>query len=169
MVDAYVLGEGLLRPAILGLFDMGTLQGGGEIARGELLRYLAESVWYPTALLPSQGVVWTAVDDHSATATLTDGPTSVTMLVRFGADNQILAIRVEQRAATVDKTSVLMPWECRMSDVQTQDGMRVPMTGEALYITPQGERPYFRGCADPSLFLCQACRVTVSDPFVPRG
>jgi hypothetical protein len=40
---------------------------------------------------------------------------------------------------------VLMPWECRMSNYQTRDAIRVPMTGEALYITPQGEKPYFKG------------------------
>ena len=145
VVDAFVDGEGLLRPSVSGLYAMGTLQGAGEIARGELLRHFAESVWFPTALLPSQGVVWQAVDDTSATATMTDGPISVTMLFRFGGDALITAIYVRERAAMVGKQTVLMPWKCRMSNYQTRDGMRIPMTGEALYITPQGERPYFRG------------------------
>jgi hypothetical protein len=145
VVDAFIAGNGLLRPTILGLFDMGTLQGTGEIARGELLRHFAESVWFPTALLPSQGVLWAAVDDSSAQATMSDGPISVTMLFRFGADGLVSTIFVAGRATTVDGATVLMPWECRMSNTQTQDGMRVPMTGEVLYITPQGERPYFKG------------------------
>jgi hypothetical protein len=145
VVDAFIAGEGLLRPAILGLYSMGAMQGTGEIARGELLRHFAESVWFPTALLPSQGVVWQAVDDGAAQATMTDGPISVTMLFRFGADGLITAIHVEGRATTVDGATVLMPWECRMSNYQTQDGMRVPLTGEALYITPQREKPYFKG------------------------
>lgn len=148
VVDAYIAGAGLLRPTILGIYAMGTLQGTGEIARGELLRYFAESVWFPTALLPSQGVVWQAVDDASANATMTDGPISVTMQFRFGADDLIHAIHVEGRAMTVGTATVLMPWECRMSNYQPRDGMLVPLTGEALYITPQGERPYFKGTTD---------------------
>ena len=148
VVDAFIAGEGLLRPTILGLYGLGTLQGTGEIARGELLRHFAESVWFPTALLPSQGVVWQAVDDASALATMTDGQISVTMLFRFGADDMIVAVSVEGRATTVGTATVLMPWECRMSNYQTRDGMRVPLTGEALYITPQGEKPYFRGTID---------------------
>ena len=148
VVDAFIAGEGLLRPTVLGLFAMGTLQGTGEIARGELLRHFAESVWFPTALLPSQGVVWQAVDDTSAQGTMTDGPISVTMLFRFGADGLITAIHVDGRATTVGTATVLMPWECRMSDYQTRDGMRVPLTGEALYITPQAEKPYFKGTID---------------------
>jgi hypothetical protein len=145
VVDAFIAGEGLLRPTILGLFDMGTLQGAGEIARGELLRHFAESIWFPTALLPSQGVAWTAVDDTSASATLTDGPILVTMLFRFGADGLVTSITAAGRATEVDGVTVQMPWECRMSDYQMQGGMRVPMMGEVLYQLPQGERPYFRG------------------------
>ncbi len=53
VVDAYVAGDGLLRPTILGLCSLGKLQGSGEIARGELLRHFSESVWFPTAFLPS--------------------------------------------------------------------------------------------------------------------
>lgn len=145
VVDAFIAGNGLLRPTILGLFGLGTLQGTGEIARGELLRYFAESVWFPTALLPSQGVVWQAADDTSAQATMTDGPISVTMLFRFGTDDLITSVSVEGRATTVGTATVLMPWECRMSNTQTRAGMHVPLTGEALYITPQGKKPYFKG------------------------
>lgn len=148
VVDAFIAGRGLLRPALLGLFDMGTLQGAGEIARGELLRHFAESVWFPTALLPSQVVTWTAVDDASALATLTEGPISVTMLFRFGTDGLVTTITAEGRATEVEGVTVQMPWECRMSDYQTHDGMRVPMTGEVLYHLPQGERAYFRGTID---------------------
>jgi hypothetical protein len=52
----------------MGLSALADLRCEGEIARGELMRYLAEAAWYPTALLPSQSVQWEALDDHSATA-----------------------------------------------------------------------------------------------------
>jgi len=55
-----------------------SLHGGREAARGELLRYFAEMAGYSSAFLPSQGVRWEALDEHSANATLVDGP--VTML-----------------------------------------------------------------------------------------
>ena len=145
VVDAFVDGQGLLRPAMLGLFDMGTQRGRGEIARGELMRHFAESIWFPTALLPSQGVTWTAVDDISASATMTDGPLSVTLLFRFGADGLVTSIHADGRAMQTGKTAVLIPWECRTSNVRTQDGMRILMTGEVLYLTPEGDRPYFKG------------------------
>jgi hypothetical protein len=58
VVDSYIAGQGLLHAAILGLFTMANLGGRGEIARGEFMRFFAEAAWYPTALLPSQGVRW---------------------------------------------------------------------------------------------------------------
>ncbi len=153
VVDAFIAGDGLLRPTILGLFDMGNTHGAGEIARGELLRHFAESVWFPTTLLPSQGVSWTAVDDTTAFATIKDGPITVTMLFRFGADVLVSSIHVEGRATTVDGATVLRPWECQVSNYRTQGGMRVPMTGEALYHMPQGERSYFRGTLDTLAYV----------------
>jgi hypothetical protein len=110
-----------------------------------LMRFFAEAVWYPTALLPSQGVVWDAIDAASAKATLTDGLISLTMLFRFGADDLIASIHADARGGTVDGVAVMMPWECRMSNYQTRDGIRMPLTGEVAYITAQGEKPYFRG------------------------
>jgi hypothetical protein len=38
--DAYVAGEGLLHPALLGLFTLADMRG-GEIARGELMHFCA--------------------------------------------------------------------------------------------------------------------------------
>ncbi len=64
--DAYVAGEGILHAALFGLFSLVNLLGTGDVAKGELMRFFAEAAWYPIALLPSQGVRWEKVDDHSA-------------------------------------------------------------------------------------------------------
>ena len=68
---------------------------GDELARGELMRYLAEAAWYPTALLPGQGVRWQAVDEHSADATLRDGAVEMTLRFVFSADGLLEAVRTE--------------------------------------------------------------------------
>ena len=107
--------------------------------------WFAEAVWYPTALLPSQGVVWEAVDATSASATLTDGPITLSMLFRFGADGLVSGIRVEARGALVKGISAMMPWEGRFRDYRPANGMMIPFFGEVAWITLQGERPCFRG------------------------
>lgn len=39
----------------------------------------------------------------------------------------------------------MTPWEGRWSNVQSHGGMRVPMTGEVAWLTPEGRKPYWRG------------------------
>ena len=144
--DAYVGGEGILQPAILGLFTLVELRGSGEVARGELMRFFAEAAWYPTALLPSQGVGWEAVDERSARATLTEGTITLTLLFRFDEDQGLIeSVLAEARGRTVGDAVVMTPWEGRWSDYQQRDGMRVPMTGEVAWLTPEGRKPYWRG------------------------
>jgi hypothetical protein len=143
--DAYVAGTGLLRPAIVGLFTLAELRGVRELDEGELMRFFAEAAWYPTALLPSQGVRWQAVDGRTARATLGDGPLSVTLTFGFADDDSMAWVRAEARGRTVGGRSVPTPWEGRWFDLQQQDGMRVPMRGEVAWLLPAGRKPYWRG------------------------
>lgn len=146
--DAYVAGEGVMHPAVLGLFTIANLHGAGELAQGELMRFLAESTWYPTALLPSQGVRWTPVDETSARATLDDGVLTVSLTFRFGAQGLIESVRADVRGRTVGSQIVLRPWEGRWSNYQMRQGMLVPMAGEVAWLlAPEegGRKPYWRG------------------------
>jgi hypothetical protein len=143
--DAYVDGEGILEPAILGLFTLVNLRDRGEVARGELMRYMAEAAWYPTALLPSQGMRWEPIDDRSARATLIDGNVRLSMTFHFGADGLIETIRAEDRGRTVGDKVIPTPWEGRMFDYQRRNGLLVPVQGEVAWLTPEGRLPYWRG------------------------
>lgn len=143
--DAYVDGEGILNPALFGLFSLMDLRGTGDVAQGELMRFFAEAAWYPTALLPSQGVRWEAVDGRSALATLTDGHLSLTLLFRFNEEGLIDSIRAESRGRTVGDKVVPQPWEGRWFDYEVRDGMTVPMRGEVAWMPPEGPKPYWRG------------------------
>jgi hypothetical protein len=145
VVDSYIVGRGLLQAKLLGLVRMAELQGDGEIARGEFMRWFAEVLWYPTALLPSQGVRWEVVDDHSANATLVDGPISLTLLFRFNEAGLIASFRAEARGGMVGDKMVMAPWEGAWSDYRTVDGVQVPFTGEVAWIRPEGRKSYFIG------------------------
>lgn len=145
--DSYIAGHGRLIAKLFGLLTVADLQGTGEIARGEFMRYFAESPWYPTALLPSQGVRWQAVDNTCANATLVDGPISLTLLFRFNEAGLITSVRAESRGASVGKDGAMemLPWDCALSDYRPQGGMLIPMAGEAAWVRPEGRKAYFVG------------------------
>jgi hypothetical protein len=143
--DAYIAGQGVLHAAMFGLFSVANLRGGGEIARGELMRYLAEAVWYPTALLPSQGVRWEAVDAHSARASLTDEGIDINLVFGFGEMGMVTSVRADARGRTVGKRVELTPWEGHFWNFAQRDGMTVPLDGEVSWVLPTGRKPYWRG------------------------
>ena len=148
--DTYVLGEGSLHASLLGLFTVAKMTSTPESNLGELLRFFAEAAWYPTALLPSQGVRWEAIpqtggsanDDNSARATLTDGTTTVSLVFQFNAEGAIATMRAEARYR--DKLTA-MPWCGRFWDYSVRNGMLIPLEGEVGWEYPEGTRLYFKG------------------------
>lgn len=147
VLDSYIAGRGGLLAKLLGLLTVADAQGDPETARAEFMRYFAEAAWYPTALLPSQGVQWQAVDDSSASATLADGPITLTLLFRFNDAGLIASVHAEQRGAGADKDGVMLmlPWDCGLSDYRAQDGMLIPLAGTAAWLRPAGRKAYFVG------------------------
>jgi len=143
--DAYIAGAGVLHATLLGLVSLAKLGGTPEIAQGELMRFLAEAAWYPTALLPNQGVQWKAIDDFSAKATLKDGETALTLLFCFDENGLIESVRAEARGRTVAGTVIPTPWEVQWSNYELRDGMCIPTEGKVAWLLPEGPKPYFRG------------------------
>jgi hypothetical protein len=143
--DAYVAGEGILHASVLGLITVADLRGAGAIAEGELMRFFAEAAWYPTVLLPSQGVRWEPIDERSARGTLTDGGNRVTLTFSFDEDGLIETVRADARGRTVDGEIVATPWQGRFWNYEERGGVRVPLDGEVAWLPPEGEFPYWRG------------------------
>jgi hypothetical protein len=140
--DTYLLGEGNLHASLLGLFTVADVCGTPEASQGELLRFFAEATWYPTALLPSQGVRWEAIDDTSARATLTDGATTASLVFQFNAEGTIATMRAEARYR--DKLTA-MPWSGRFWEYSVRNEMLIPLEGEVGWEYPEGTRLYFKG------------------------
>lgn len=153
--DAYVDGRGLLVASIGGAIPVARLGDPdtpeavrGDLDEGELLRFLAEAVWFPTALLPSETLRWEAADERSAIVHLRDGATRIELLFRFGDDGFVESIRSEGRGRYVDGAMIPTPWEGRFWNVQERSGMQIPMQGEVSWVLPEGRRPYWRGTVD---------------------
>jgi hypothetical protein len=143
--DAYVAGEGTQHASLLGLFTVVDMRATRDVNEGELMRFFAEAAWYPTALLPSQGVRWEAVDDHSAYATLEEGDISIIMFFTFNAEDLIDTVRAEARGRAVGGEVIPTPWRGRFWSYEERGGMRVPLDGEVAWLLPEGEKPYWWG------------------------
>lgn len=141
--DGYVLGRGTLRAAILGLWVV-TNSTGEALAEGQLLRYLAEAPWYPTALRPGHGVEWQPLNNSGARATLRDGAVTASLDFHFSPDGLISGISAT-RARDVNGAFVPTPWTGRFTNYQLRHGLRIPLEGEVEWTLPTGPLPYWRG------------------------
>jgi hypothetical protein len=97
---------------------------------GALHRFLAEAVWSPTALLPSETLRWSPVDDNTASATLTANGVTVSLEFRFNAAGEIVGIFTPGRWGSFGGSYLQKPWEEHFRDYVTVQSMRVPKHGE---------------------------------------
>ena len=151
--DAYIAGEGILTARLFGLLTVMKQPSTPELAHGELMRFFAEAAWYPTALLPSQGVVWKPIDDTRAGASITDGETTVTLTFYFDDQGLISTVHSDGRYraedatedGTADGAQVAVPWQGRFWGFEERDDMLIPLHGEVEWLLADGAKPYWRG------------------------
>jgi hypothetical protein len=142
--DSYIDGGGGMLAKLAGLVTVVDEQGTPHLDSGALHRYLLESTWFPTALLPSQGVRWEPIDDTSARATLSDAGTSLSMVAHFGEQGEIVRVEAD-RLRDVNGQGVPTPFIGRVREYQRMDGMMIPVAGEVEWILPEGRFAFWRG------------------------
>ena len=143
--DAYIAGSGILKVAVFGLIPVANLPETADLSKGEFMRFCIEAPWYPTALLPSQGVVWRAVDEQSADAVFTDAGITIKLRFGFGVDGLINNVFAAERGRLVGEKITQTPWQARYSNYAVHSGMVVPLQGEVAWVLPEGTKTYYRG------------------------
>lgn len=130
VLDSYIDGVGSGRVSVLSAIAVASDADAPELNSGALHRYLAEAVWFPTALLPQSGIMWSAIDEHSAMATLTDRGVAVSLEFRVNEIGEVMGVYSPGRFGRFDGAYKRVPWEGHFWDYQVQAGMRVPLYGE---------------------------------------
>jgi hypothetical protein len=154
--DAYFQKKGSMLGKIFGLYAMVDAKDDEKLNAGALQRYLAEAGWQPTALLPSENLVWTPIDENRALATLTDGKMTVSLEFSFNEKGEITKVFTSARFKEMNGEYKPFPWECRLSDYREIDRMMIPMDGEVGWIMPEGYQPYWKGRVTEAKFEFEA-------------
>jgi len=142
VVDAFTAGRGLLEAKLFGCFTVARARG-PETDRGELLRFMSEIAWFPTAWL-SDYISWQAVNARSARVTIRYEDRSVTALVTFDDHDRIVTMEA-QRPRIVGAQFSLDPWVTPVWHHTMVNGFEIPLAGQALWRLPAGDFVYFRG------------------------
>ncbi len=115
-----------------------------ELEEAALMRYLAEAVWYPTALLPTAGVEWESIDERTAKATIETGAVSASLTFSFTEDDAVARVHAD-RYRRVDTGYESTPWSGYWRNYETRNGVRVPTEGEVVWHLPDGDMHAWQG------------------------
>lgn len=135
-VDKFVQDKGNLKIKLLSIFPV--VDAVGEKAdQGELLRWLGETPLFPTALLPSETVSWSAIDDSSAKVIFNNGSIKLEAVFVFNEEGE--AIRFEAKRY---KEENLENWTGYYRDYIEVDDVKVPSEIEAEWNLEEGNFSY---------------------------
>jgi hypothetical protein len=143
--DALIEGRGSGQVSVLSAVPVSADADTPQMNSGSLHRYLAEAVWYPTALLPSATLRWTAIDATRALATLTDHGVSVSLEFRFADTGEVVAIHTPARWGKFPEGYRQVPWEGHFRDYSQRNGLWVPSHGEVGWYVGDQWQAVWRG------------------------
>jgi hypothetical protein len=143
--DSLIGGHGAGQVSLLSAFTVSADAGTPQMNSGSLHRYLAEAVWYPTALLPGPKLRWTGIDDSRALATLTDHDLSVSLEFRFGESGEVTGIYTPARWGSFDGGYRQAAWEGHFRDYRELAGVFVPTEGDVGWYIDDQWRAVWKG------------------------
>ena len=143
--DGFVSGKSSMNVKLLSIVPLVNAQNQKELDSAALQRYLAEAVWFPTALLPSNGVMWSEVDENKALATLTHSGISVSLEFSFNSNGEVVSVFTPARFRGVGDKYELTPWYGVFRKYEQHDGIRIPVEGEVEWRLPLKNVPYWKG------------------------
>jgi hypothetical protein len=135
--DSYVSNEGNLSVYLFGFLRIVNSKG-KTVDQAELLRWLGESVWMPTNLLPDKNISWLPIDNKTAKLNFEWKGEKVYYIVHFNENGQITKL-VTERYMNPDQ---LEKWEGCLSNYQEVNGMMIPKNIEASWLLEDGKHTY---------------------------
>ncbi|MEO6977466.1 MAG: DUF6544 family protein [Mucilaginibacter sp.] len=137
--DTYTAKKGKLTVLLFSLFKVAESHG-EKYNQGELLRWLGESIWFPTNLLPGENLAWQPINNTSAKLVYQYDGMSLFFIVTFNNDHEIEQMQTERYMGDTG----LQQWVIKCSNYQKRDGMLIPITAEVLWRLKDGDFSYAR-------------------------
>ncbi|MEO8771129.1 MAG: DUF6544 family protein [Ferruginibacter sp.] len=136
--DMYLADEGRLIATILSTINVVDIHGKRQYNESELLRWLSESIWFPTNLLPSQNLQWTAIDSLSARLTFNYNGLSLFYIVRFNDKGEI--VQMETKRYMDEKR--LETWIIKPGKYREINAVIIPTNAEVSWRLKEGDFSY---------------------------
>jgi len=143
-LDSYIDGAGSMKGVLAKLHTL-FYQTGKGMDKSSLVTFLSESLIVPNAALQNY-IVWAAVDDLHARATISYYGISASGVFAFNERGEMLSFTTDDReAASTDGTSEKVKWSIICKDYKEINGIRKPTVFQAIWNYDDGDLIYFDG------------------------
>jgi hypothetical protein len=144
VTDALEDWAGCLEVKAMGIVPVTSVQPGNELARGELLRYLAELAWAPDAILLNRELRWKVLSATEISVAAGYGERAAELVLRLDSEGRIAEAFATDRPYGVDGAFVPQPWRARMSEYRRHLGRWIPFAGEVAWVLEGQDHLYFQ-------------------------
>lgn len=134
--DKYEQGKGQMLIKAYGLFTIADSKG-SQTDQGTLLRYLAETCWFPTAAL-SKFIKWEEIDDKTAKATMSYGGVTASGIFYFKKNGDFEKFEADRYYISNNRSS-LEKWQVTCIDHKTINGIRIPVKSNVTWKLKDGD------------------------------
>ncbi len=135
--DLFISDQGRLVVSLLSVFNIADAKG-EQYYKGELLRWLGESVLYPTNFLPSDKLQWLPIDSKTAKLTFDYKGLSLFFIVTF---NEMGAITEMETERFMDE-NIVETWIIKATNYKQLNNVIIPTNFEVLWRLPEGDFSY---------------------------
>jgi hypothetical protein len=154
--DRFTGGHGSMVIKLLSFITVGNAQG-PEMDQGELQRYLAEMILFPTAWL-SDAIKWQAIDGSSVQATFSEHGVTGSVVLHVNEHDQLTHVTAD-RYKEEHGHYLLAPWSAQCEEYQEVEGMRIPTRIAITWHLVSGAFTWFR-CKIAEIEYNQSGKVT---------
>ena len=140
-MDKYSDGKGSMLIKLMSIANVVDAKG-PEIDQGTLLRYLAETAWFPTAAL-SEYIEWRPINEKSAMAKMEYGGIGAEGIFEFNEKGQVVAFSAK-RFMENEGEYCLEDWRVVLDGHENMGGFIVPTRVKVIWELEEGDFEWFR-------------------------
>jgi hypothetical protein len=145
VIDYMVGGKAGLEGRLLSSVPMVQVTDTDAMFRGEAMRYLAELMWNPDAILLNRQLTWRVLNARTLAVSTGEGARRCEVRLILDEAGDLIKVETDDRPRQNGRVVVNCPWFGRACDYRTIGGRRMPTLAEAGWLLDGVEFIYWRG------------------------
>jgi hypothetical protein len=135
--DMYIAGKGRLIVSLFSMFNVVDAKG-EQYNQGELLRWLGESLLYPTNLLPNERLQWFSIDANTAKLNYNYSGLSLFFRITFNEIGEITGMETERY---MDEKNIAT-WVIKATNYKELNNVLIPTAFDVLWRLDKADFSY---------------------------